>query len=242
MSAPVRNRKLYELRRARGVPVTVPIERVRARIAELNQLGLTNLMIGYAAGLGKSTVGHIMNRSTLHTHIDVAAAIYQVTHHPHPRQPTVLTIGAKRRIRSLNAIGWPTGELGQRLGQPNRSTLNLALADNYTTYNMWSRIRDLYEELSGTPGPSKQSIAVARRGGHVPPLAWEGIDIDDPRAQPDWAATGIKLADRPVCINGHLWSKDPPRDNRGNRMCRECRRNHEQTRREKRRNGALLRV
>ncbi|WP_063023721.1 hypothetical protein [Nocardia niwae] len=218
-------KKQYELKRGRGIPTTMPVELVRKRIDELHDLGLTNLMIAYAAGLGKATVSHIENRSTQYTLVDVGARIFTVTHHPHPNQPTVLAIGARRRVRALNALGWPTDELAHRLGQSSRSILNIAISSDYTTYNMWSRIRDLYNELSGTPGPSQHSVRRAHRQGEVPPLAWDGRDIDHPLAQPDWAAAGIKLTQRPVCAKNHRYTPaNTYIDTRGHRQCVTCRR------------------
>jgi hypothetical protein len=41
----------------------------------------------------------------------------------------------------------------------------------------------IYEELSGTPGPSSSALIRARRAGWAPPLAWYGTNIDDPRAR-----------------------------------------------------------
>lgn len=216
-------RKLSELRRARGLPNTVPIEIVRSRIANLHDLGMTNLMIGYAAGLGKSTVTHIMTRNEQYVEIGVAARIFGVDHRPHPNQLTVLALGAQRRVRALNAIGWTTEYQATRLGQRSRQVLNLAISKPTMTYDLWARIRNLYEELSGTPGPSANSIRIARNNGHVPPLAWEGRDIDHPHAQPDWAAAGIKIADRPFCRNGHpRTAENLIRDHRGHRACRVC--------------------
>ncbi|MFE7744472.1 hypothetical protein [Nocardia sp. NPDC057455] len=218
-------KKLYDLRVGRGQATTVPIDRVRKRLDELHALGLTNHMIARAAGVTPTCLNFIEQRNTVHTRFDVAARIFTVDHRPHPNQGTVLTIGARRRVRALNAIGWPTNDLAHRLGQRDRCVLNLAIGKPTMTYGLWARIQDLYNELSGTPGPSSRSILVAKRSGHVPPLAWDGIDIDDPRAQPDWAAAGIKLTERPVCVNNHPYTPaNTFRDNRGNRQCRTCHR------------------
>ena len=223
MTASTKARKRAELRRARGLPNTVPLERVRNHIAELNELGITHTMISLAAGIGRSTAGGVLHRSSEFVRLDTAAAILQVTHLPVPSQSTVLTVGARRRIRALNAIGWPTSELGRRLGQSSRSTLNLTLADDYTTYAMWRRIRDLYDQLSGTRGPSSQSAKRAHNAGHPPPLAWEGRDIDHPREQPDWKAAGITLAQRAECSRGHAYTPaNTYRRPNGNRICRTC--------------------
>lgn len=235
MTASTHRRKLSELRRARGLPNTVPIENVRARITELHALGMTNLMIAHAAGVAKATVGHIVRRNEHFVCIDIAARIYTVDHRPHPNQLTVLAIGARRRVRALNAIGWPTDYLADRLGQRARQVLNIAVGKPTMTYNLWQRIDTLYQELSGTPGPSDNSRVVAKRNGHLPPLAWEGRDIDDPRGQPDWAAAGIKLTERPLCIRNHAYTPENTYyDNRSNRQCKTCRKASNDRRRAKR--------
>ncbi|MFC4373265.1 hypothetical protein ACFO5K_04045 [Nocardia halotolerans] len=219
MTATAKARKRAELRRARGLPNTVPIERVRDHIQYLVDLGLTHTMISQGAEVGRSTVGWILYRNNHFVCIDPAAKILQVTHLPVPSQPTVLTVGARRRTRALNALGWPTNELGHRLGQSSRSTLNKTLASTYTTYAMWSRVRDLYDELSGTPGPSPDSAKRAKAAGHPPPLAWEGIDIDHPLTEPDWVAVWGQ------CKHGHLYSPENTATRAdGSRACRTCQR------------------
>lgn len=220
-----RQRKRLEGRRAKGLPTSIPIDIVRKRITELNNLGLTNVMIGQAAGLGRYTTTHIMVRNTQFVTLEVATAIFGVDHRPHPNQLTVLAIGALRRVRALNAIGWPTDEIATRLGYTSRAAVNLAITKRTMTYALWARIRDVYDELSGTPGPSPRSAARARTAKWAPPLAWAGLDIDNPRAQPDWVAFGVSRNERPLCSQGHEYTPaNTLIDNLGARVCRACQR------------------
>lgn len=223
MTSSTKARKIYELRRGRGYPTTVPIERVQAHIEHLNSLGITNQMIAHAAGFGVQTINHIQRRNTTHTRIDHALKILAVTHHPHPNQLTVPAIGARRRVRALTAIGWSTTELARRLGQGGRCVLNNAIAKDTLTYELWDRIRRLYDELSGTPGGSARSLYIAKRNHYMPPLAWWDRDIDHPHTQPDWAAVGVRRSDRPTCQNGHPRTPDNTgTGRRGQRRCLTC--------------------
>jgi hypothetical protein len=45
------------------------------------------------------------------------------------------------------------------------------------------KIRAIYDDLRGTPGPSARTRGWAKKFGHVPPNGWD--NIDDPEEQPD---------------------------------------------------------
>jgi hypothetical protein len=176
---------MYRTRQTCGEPATMPIHLVQNRIEHLHNLGITNSMIAHAAELDMQTISHIERRNTDHVRIEIAAKIWKIDHHPHPKQKLVPAIGARRRIRALNAIGWPTTILAQRLGHPDRLVLNDSLRRDHITYKTWADCRDLYNELSGTQGPSIDGGRRARtRGGYAPPLAWYDRDIDHPHTKP----------------------------------------------------------
>lgn len=235
MSRTARASKLYRIRQERGEPAAMPIHLVRQRIDRLHRLGLTTQMIAHAAGLDLTTIRNIKDRNTEHARIDIAAKIWKVDHRPHPNQKLVPAIGARRRVRALNALGWPTSELAARHGL-SKDSFNQSLRCEHITYASWARVRDLYDELSGTPGPSETSRKRAHAEGHAPPLAWEDRDIDHPDTQPDWTAASIKLANRPVCVNNHRYTPDTTYfDTRGHRQCRKCRRAAEACKKAKRR-------
>src|SRR5690606_25764514 len=61
-----------------------------------------------------------------------------------------------------------------------------------------------YERLSGTPGPSDKVRVWAEKLGWAPPLAWEGLNIDDPNAQPQ----GVL---RPVRPDELAWLREQKR-------------------------------
>ncbi|WP_280195925.1 hypothetical protein [Nocardia farcinica] len=222
LCASTRKSKLYRWRKANSIAVYRPAGPVRDHIHALYALDVTAPMIGTAAGCTEQAIHGIANGAARQVRVQLAERILAVTHAPHPDQKLVLAVGAFRRIRALNAIGWPTTDLAARLGLRGPSNLNQSINRPHMTYPRWAAIRDLYEELSGTPGP-RPDTARRCRTKPAPPLAWEGRDIDDPRAQPDWKAMGIKLSDRPVCPNGHRYSDgNLAYDTRGHRQCRQC--------------------
>lgn len=227
--------KIYKWRKANGITIFQDAAPVRAHIEYLKSLGLTDSMIAYASDCDPQNIALIVTGTTKSMWIENAQKILAVTHVPDPRQHYVPTIGARRRVRALNAIGWPTGIIANRLGLASNIRVNVSINGRVTEYSRWAAIRDLYDELSGTPGPATRIIHVAKRNHYAPPLAWEGLDIDDPRVQPDWAAMGIKLTERPMCIRNHAYTpQNTYYDNRGNRQCKTCRKAANDRRRAKR--------
>ncbi|MCI2423879.1 hypothetical protein MOQ72_41410 [Saccharopolyspora sp. K220] len=92
-------------------------------------------------------------------------------------------IGAKRRIRALQAIGYSLADLAQRLGYTSEASFSRMFQLPGISRERHRRIVVLYDQLSMTPGPSRRSVKAAQRKGWPPPLAWEGVDIDDSDAE-----------------------------------------------------------
>jgi hypothetical protein len=91
--------------------------------------------------------------------------------------------GTARRIRALNAIGWPMRELAKRLDCTRQAVQRLALEENpLVQLRTAGRVRALYWELSATPGPSVRARQQAAAKGWPTPIAWD--DIDDPNEKP----------------------------------------------------------
>lgn len=93
--------------------------------------------------------------------------------------------GTARRLQALATLGWTSADLASRL-RTNEAAVRRWRQAHTPLVNPDSaaRVAALYEQLSGTPGPSARMRDEARRRGWVPPLLWEDIDIDDPTAQP----------------------------------------------------------
>lgn len=93
-----------------------------------------------------------------------------------------------RRIRALQALGWPIPELRTRLGYAvTGDWLIDADAVHYRTA-VFLKVDALYRELCMTVGPSRWTRTWAVGRGYAPPLAWD--DIDDPDERPKTGQRG----------------------------------------------------
>ncbi|MGW5519024.1 hypothetical protein [Nocardia africana] len=220
LAASTRYAKHYRWRKANGITLYTDATPARFHIADLADLGVTHAMVAAASGYAEHTIMEIANGATSKLQHETAAKILAVTHIPHPAQKLVPAVGAKRRIRALNAIGWPTSDLADRLGTSMKA-LSQSINRPYVTYSRWAAIRNLYEELSGTPGPNPDTARHVRIKP-VPPLAWEGRDIDHPLTQPDWAAAGGRPDQARKCRNNHKYTPDNVVYVSGVRRCRQC--------------------
>lgn len=104
---------------------------------------------------------------------------------------TVPSLGTKRRIQSLVALGWSLSELSRRAGW-TRSLAALILTREGPLHQKTVRqCADLYEQLSNElpPHATKEDRInytrarnLAARNGWLPPIWWD--NLDDPNEQP----------------------------------------------------------
>jgi hypothetical protein len=94
----------------------------------------------------------------------------------------VSSIGTRRRLRALAAIGWTFGEIGTELGGWNHTTVQKLASER--SDQCWlstvQAVRGVYDRLSMTPGCSAYARNRAARQGWLPPLAWDDEMIEDP--------------------------------------------------------------
>jgi hypothetical protein len=102
--------------------------------------------------------------------------------------------GTRRRLRALGAIGYPLRSLGVEIGWT--SNLGRLIWGNQRVHRSTAQlVKDAYERLSGTPGPSQRARKAAKRAGYAPPLAWDDDTIDDPDATPNFGAEHDDIVD-----------------------------------------------
>lgn len=95
--------------------------------------------------------------------------------------------GTRRRIQAMQWMGWPAREIAERVGVKTEtiSTVSHRGGGRGRVSSRLARaIANIYEDLSGLPGPSRQSATKARAYGYAPPLAWDDDTIDDPKRRP----------------------------------------------------------
>lgn len=100
------------------------------------------------------------------------------------KRRTISGVGAARRLRALQRIGWTGANLGQRLGVTQREISQLALGRDTVLLTTHNRVCALYDRLWNVPGPSARAVARAERKGWLPPLALDDDLIDDPTYDP----------------------------------------------------------
>jgi len=101
---------------------------------------------------------------------------------------TVSSLGARRRVQALCALGYTLADLATISGTSLSRFSQVARGHNPTVYlDTDARIRALYDRLSGQPPRPTWVTARARRlaiaKGWAPPLAWDNIDNPDERPQ-----------------------------------------------------------
>lgn len=91
----------------------------------------------------------------------------------------VPALGAQRRIRALQALGWPLTAVAAELKcQPGALSALLYRERATMTADLHRRIDNIYRRLCMTLGPSVRVRTRALRDGYAPPLAWDDIDTD----------------------------------------------------------------
>ena len=95
------------------------------------------------------------------------------------------SIGTRRRLQALAAIGWRWSDLGDLLGTTWQAVQYIAAGHHPTVWTSTAdRVEAVYELLSGTPGPSPTARHRAAAKGWAPPLGWDDDQIDNPDARP----------------------------------------------------------
>ena len=97
-------------------------------------------------------------------------------------------IGTRRRLQALTAAGWSTSQLADRLGVTKSAIAQLrSTHQTRVLANTASDVAALYEACwwrtpLGRYRARAERYAEAR--GWVPPWRWDGLDLDDPAAEP----------------------------------------------------------
>jgi len=105
-------------------------------------------------------------------------------------------VGTARRIGALMALGHRAADIADELRTAPEYVREVARGKRHTVLAVThTAVRALYERWSGMPGRSDVTRERARNAGYAPPLAWEGIDMDDPDAEPNLGGVGDDIVD-----------------------------------------------
>lgn len=178
-----RNRERLAEQWGAATPRLVPADRVREHLARLREAGLGLRTVQRRSGVSRSTLSGIAGVPSAKTRNRVTAESEARILAVQP-QPDMLAGGVRvpsaptaRRLQALAALGWSLPTLAARLGWSASVARHRAYATRPSVQLGAARqVADLYEQLSGTPGPSARIRAAAARRGWQPPLAWDDID------------------------------------------------------------------
>jgi hypothetical protein len=105
------------------------------------------------------------------------------------RSDVVDATGTRRRLEALAALGHPARVIGAQMGRPPASSRALVSSwrrrdRRHIDAGTAADVAKVYELLRDTPGTNTVGRITALRAGCLPPAAWDGLDIDDPTADP----------------------------------------------------------
>ena len=164
----------------------VDADPVRVRLQALAGAGVPLRTLARVSGLSATTLATILDGTQEHVQRGTAARVAQLslsTVYASVSTGHVPRVGAARRVQALLALGWPHEQLGAA-GITNSAQI-IGAPGELITVDRWRQVRDVYDALSMTPGPSSSTRARAAKLGYAPPLAWDEDGIDDPNATPE---------------------------------------------------------
>lgn len=199
-AAAQKDRRAYKVARHTGRNnYQADVARVREHLVTMqDKYGVFPGTVAKAADVSSATAWRIMNGKAKISRA-VGARILRVDLDTLPDTARMNSLGTRRRLQALCAVGWPVAELGRRIGyQTPANILNREQADMSTV----RAVAALYRELLGVDpdtsvGKSRADAARRRaaRNGWAPPGAWHDIDHDD---TPDLDAGDDELEAPPV--------------------------------------------
>lgn len=91
--------------------------------------------------------------------------------------------GSVRRVQALMALGHSGVLLAEKIGcgRPNLPTW---AKYRFMRTSKAQAIAQVYERYKDLPGTSVKTVTRAMAAGWLPPECWDGVDMDDPAAQP----------------------------------------------------------
>lgn len=161
-------------------PTLVDATRVRAHLQMLTAAGMGRRRIAHVAGVSVTVVARLTglehSRPAARVRPDTERKLLAVTPDLAPgaltdAMPTV------RMVTSLVALGWPLSTLSARAGLPVRRLYGVArLGDgDRVTVRTQERVREIFDLLCATPGPSQRARRLAQRRGWLAPLAYDDV-------------------------------------------------------------------
>ncbi|WP_157509205.1 hypothetical protein [Luteipulveratus halotolerans] len=182
----------YQRDRSHGRPRYVSADPARQKLQRLLEADVSVRALARSSGLSAPALQAIANGERTKIQRRTATIVAQLALSGiYEQQPAghVPKVGAVRRVHALMALGWTREQISQA-GAPSVGRV-INSPGSQITAQKWRQIRDVYDQLSMTPGPSPETRGWARSRGYPPPLAWDDGTIDDPQARPLLAPAAV---------------------------------------------------
>ncbi|QBP29714.1 hypothetical protein SEA_TYPHA_59 [Mycobacterium phage Typha] len=168
-------------------PNTVDPTAALQHVAQLQQWGLGFRQLVKLTGLGRSTFQHLDEAEFIFRSTEAAILAVPVptsVFDPMLADGTqISSLGSRRRLRALAAIGWDGERVAEMLGCHRHQIQSLTSGRQpKVTVARARKIAELFARLEMTPGPSGKSRNIAQQKGWPKPLQWDEDEIDNPDA------------------------------------------------------------
>jgi AraC-like DNA-binding protein len=182
----------HVLMKAKGDVGSTCAAPIQAHIDSLLALGWDCVLIAKASGASVRTVQSLRHRATClnrTANAILAVALVPGTSYRRTANPVLV----QRRIQSLQANGWTYKDIA---ATDDRLTFSVIVAcmseDRNPSHATALLVKEVFEKIGDTPGPSLVIANRARAKGFFPPAAWD--DIDDLVEVPDLGGTRKDMA------------------------------------------------
>ncbi|TXS44917.1 hypothetical protein [Streptomyces sp. OR43] len=210
----------------------VPIDRARRHVANLRAAGMPDKDIMKLAEISPEVLRRVIaNGAKLRYTTELRILAVPAPSQPGRTMRRVDSVGTRRRLRALIALGWTRKAIAARIpGMYAEYLARLVHSESPVTTWMAGRIEQGYRELAGlqpeahgvAPREAKRSRREAAENLWAPPGAWDDDRLDDPNVAPEW--TGHCGTDRGWWMHR---KQDIP-------VCTACHQAHEQWKQERR--------
>lgn len=171
--------KDYSRKRRLGFFTRVDGTATREHIAKLRQIGWSYALIDETSGTWVSSYVTRIGAMVLPETEAKILAIPLVA----PKLLQVPIVGFRRRIEALGRMGWTRQDIARLAGVSVRVVCPTP-DKKAVRADVFARVRDAYEKYSSQQGPSPAASLRAKAAGYQLPIAWDYVDIDDPKSRP----------------------------------------------------------
>jgi DNA-binding NarL/FixJ family response regulator len=177
-----RRRIKIRLSQLRGLPAKVDAAPVWEHVDQLLAEGWSNRVIARAADVTETSLRNRLPGMQRERAARLLRVTRETLYGTSAGTDLVPAFGAVRRIRALQAMGWPLSQIG-----PDQYAAKDVLVREGGTIraSRWREIATAYDRKAMTIGPSPRARSIAKAADWPLPLCWDDDAIDDPNAQPE---------------------------------------------------------